>query len=159
MFSVLNIFNKYLVVSYNCCHSGDNLGLWAHSVLDQWHLHLEISCLHGKQRGYTVDVKVFLSCFFFGYLYFQNKSISDSFWFVSLCLFVFFCTWTVVCTYKLGTRVMNSQIFGVLSTCGTCFIFSYNTQLCARRVIFEFSKFLNIAGCLLLKKIWVWRFK
>ena len=90
MFSVLNIFNKYLVVSYNCCHSGDNLGLWAHSVLDQWHLHLEISCLHGKQRGYTVDVKVFLSCFFFGYLYFQNKSISDSFWFVSLCLFVFF---------------------------------------------------------------------
>lgn len=111
MFSVLNIFNKYLVVSYNCCHSGDNLGLWAHSVLDQWHLHLEISCLHGKQRGYTVDVKVFLSCFFFGYLYFQNKSISDSFWFVSLFVCFFFCTCTVVCTYKLGTRVMNSQIF------------------------------------------------
>ena len=77
---------------------------------------------------------------------------------VFVCLF-FFCTWTVVCTYKLGTRVMNSQIFGVLSTCSTCFIYSYNTQLCARRVIFEFSKFLNIAGCLLLKKIWVWRFK
>ena len=43
-----------------------------------------------RERGYTVDVKVFFSCFFFGFLYFQNKSISDSFWFGSLFVFFLF---------------------------------------------------------------------
>ena len=63
-----------------------------------------------RERRYTVDVIVFFSCFSLVSYIFRIKVFLIVFGLV-VCLFFFcFCTCTV-CTYKLGTRVMNSQIF------------------------------------------------
>ena len=120
---------------------------------------MEISCLHGKQRGYTVDVKVFFSCFLFSFLYFQNRSISDSFWFVSLFVCLFFCTCTVVCTYKLGTRVMNSQIFRCTKYLRYMFHFLIIHSTLPSKSYLWIQQVPQHFWVSFTKKNWVWRFK
>ena len=66
-----------------------------------------------RERGYTVDVKVFFSFFFsFGFLYFQNKSISDSFWFGSLffCLFLHLYSLYIQARYE-GYEFPNFSVY------------------------------------------------